>query len=38
MGLDIKMGVDFVALFVWKYGLQFILIWTIFEQNPLRLL
>jgi len=33
-----RMGIDFVALFIWKYGLQIIIIWTIFEQNPLRLL
>jgi len=32
------MGIDFIALFIWKYGLQIIIIWTIFEQNPLRLL
>ena len=31
-------GIDFVALFIWKHGLHIIIIWTIFEQNPLRLL
>jgi len=32
------MGIDFIALFIWKYGLPIIITWTIFEQNPLRLL
>jgi len=32
------MGIDFLALFIWQYGLRIMIIWAIFEQNPLRLL
>ena len=27
----LKMGPDFIALFIWKYGLQIILIYTLFQ-------
>ena len=27
------MGIDFIALFIWKYGLYVIIIWTLFESS-----